>query len=121
VKTAYRDGELCGVDNAGRPSFARPRRPPTAKEALAAAKARGVKLGDYERIAAAKRKATAARAESVRPAIASTMHLSALAAAADLSKRNITTATGARWCAMQVISDPRSQAPRPDPLSRGAG
>jgi DNA invertase Pin-like site-specific DNA recombinase len=54
-------------------------------------------------------------------AIASTMHLSALAAAADLSKRNITTATGARWCAMQVISDPRSQAPRPDPLSRGAG
>ena len=73
------------------------------KEALAAAKARGVKLGDYERIAAAKRKATAACAESVQPAIASTMHLSALAAAADLSKRNITTATGARWCAMQVI------------------
>ena len=91
------------------------------KEALPAAKARGVKLGDYERIAAAKRKATAACAESVQPAIASTMHLSALAAAADLSKRNITTATGARWCAMQVISDPRSQAPRPDPLSRGAG
>jgi DNA invertase Pin-like site-specific DNA recombinase len=60
------------------------------KEALPAAKARGVKLGDYERIAAAKRKATAACAESVQPAIASTMHLSALAAAADLSKRNIT-------------------------------
>ena len=37
------------------------------KEALAAAKARGVKLGDYERIAAAKRKATAACAESVQP------------------------------------------------------
>jgi alkyl hydroperoxide reductase subunit AhpF len=31
------------------------------------------------------------------------MHLSALAAAADLNKRNITTATGARWRAMQVI------------------
>jgi DNA invertase Pin-like site-specific DNA recombinase len=73
------------------------------KEALAAATARGVKLGDYARIAAAKRKATAARAESVRPAIASTMHLSALAAAADLNKRNITTATGARLRAMQVI------------------
>jgi alkyl hydroperoxide reductase subunit AhpF len=27
----------------------------------------------------------------------------ALAAAADLNKRNITTATGARWRAMQVI------------------
>ena len=36
------------------------------REALAAAKARGVKLGDYERIAAGKRQATAVRAESVR-------------------------------------------------------
>jgi DNA invertase Pin-like site-specific DNA recombinase len=73
------------------------------KEALAAAKARGVKLGDYQRIAAAKAKATARRAESVRQPIAETLHLSALAAAADLNQRNITTATGARWRAMQVI------------------
>jgi DNA invertase Pin-like site-specific DNA recombinase len=73
------------------------------KEALAAAKARGVKLGDYARIAAAKRKATAKRAESVRQPIAETLHMSALAAAADLNQRNVTTATGARWRAMQVI------------------
>jgi hypothetical protein len=30
VKTAYLDGELCGVDDKGLPSFARPRRRPTA-------------------------------------------------------------------------------------------
>ena len=65
--------------------------------------------------------ATAALCEQILEARPKQVHLSALAAAADLSKRNITTATGARWCAMQVISDPRSQAPRPDPLSRGAG
>jgi len=45
----------------------------------------------------------AERAESVQPAIASTMHLSAAAAAADLNTRNITTAAGGRWLAMQVI------------------
>jgi DNA invertase Pin-like site-specific DNA recombinase len=72
-------------------------------EALAAAKARGVLLGDYARIAAAKRKATAARAEAVRPAIASTLSLSAAAAADDLNKRGVTTAAGGRWQAVQVI------------------
>ncbi|HEY1885949.1 MAG TPA: recombinase family protein [Roseiarcus sp.] len=73
------------------------------REALAAAKARGVKLGDYGRIAAAKRKATAARAESVRPAISETLHLSAAAAAADLNARAVVTAAGGRWQATQVI------------------
>lgn len=72
-------------------------------EALAAAKARGVKLGNYRRIAKAKREATAARAESVRPAIASTKHLSALAAANELNQRGITTAAGGRWRATQII------------------
>jgi DNA invertase Pin-like site-specific DNA recombinase len=84
------------------------------KEALAAAKARGVKLGDYARIATAKRKATTARAESVRPAIASTMHLSALAAGCrsqqaqhhDCDRRSLA----------RDASDPRTQAPRPEPL-----
>jgi DNA invertase Pin-like site-specific DNA recombinase len=72
-------------------------------EALAAARARGVKLGDYARIAAAKRKATAARAEAVRPAIVSTLALSAAAAAADLNKRGVSTFAGGRWQATQVL------------------
>jgi DNA invertase Pin-like site-specific DNA recombinase len=73
------------------------------REALAAARARGVKLGDYARIAAGRRRATTARAESVRQPIAEALHLSALAAAAELNRRNIATATGKRWHATQVI------------------
>ena len=47
--------------------------------------------------------ATAALCEQILEARPKQVHLSALAAAADLNKRNITTATGARWRAMQVI------------------
>src|SRR6478736_6126805 len=39
------------------------------KEALAAAKAKGNRLGNYRRIAKAKQAATTARAEAVRPAV----------------------------------------------------
>src|SRR5262249_35488695 len=46
------------------------------REAPAAAKARGVKLGNYARISAAKWETTRARAESVRPMLAETAHLS---------------------------------------------
>jgi DNA invertase Pin-like site-specific DNA recombinase len=73
------------------------------KEALAAAKARGVKLGNYARISKAKQAATRARAETVRPAIEETAHLSANAAAADLNDRKITTAAGGAWRAEQVL------------------
>jgi DNA invertase Pin-like site-specific DNA recombinase len=73
------------------------------KQALAAAKARGVQLGNYKRIAKAKQEATAARAEAMRPAIASTIHMSATAAAGDLNRRGITTASGKCWQATQVI------------------
>jgi hypothetical protein len=62
-----------------------------------------VKLGNYARISKAKQEATAARAEAMRPAIASTIHLSATAAADDLNRRGITTASGKRWQATQVI------------------
>ena len=72
------------------------------KEALAAAKAKGKRLGNYQRIAEAKQKATTARAEAVRPAITSTLHLSATATAADLNRRNVPTANGGKWHAMQV-------------------
>lgn len=73
------------------------------KDALAAARARGVKLGDYARIAVGRRKATAARAERVREPIAATLHLSARTAAAELNRRNIATVRGKRWQATQII------------------
>ncbi|HEY2527797.1 MAG TPA: hypothetical protein VGJ20_07585 [Xanthobacteraceae bacterium] len=67
--------------------------------ALAAAKAKGKKLGDYKRIAAAKQRATVARAEAVRRAIAETAHLSARAAAEELTRWG---AAGKHWHAMSV-------------------
>ena len=74
-------------------------------EGLAAAKARGViQHGPrYARIPNAKQEATKDRAEAVRPAIASTLRLSATAAADELNRRGITTVSGKRWQATQVI------------------
>jgi DNA invertase Pin-like site-specific DNA recombinase len=72
------------------------------KDALAVAKAKGKVLGNYERIAKAKREATAARDEAVREAIADTAHLSTRAAADTINRRGIKTAGGRRWHAMQV-------------------
>jgi hypothetical protein len=43
-----------------------------------------------------------ARAEAVRPAIAETLHLSTQAAAEELNRRGITTASGNQWHAIQV-------------------
>ena len=73
------------------------------KEALAAAKARGVKLGDYARISRAKAAATRARAETVRKSIEQTAGLSANAAAAALNARGVKTAAGGAWQAGQVL------------------
>jgi DNA invertase Pin-like site-specific DNA recombinase len=73
------------------------------KAALAAAKAKGTKLGDYPRIAAAKQRATTERAEAVRPAITETAHLTTRAAADMLNRRGIRTASGRQWHAMQVL------------------
>jgi len=72
------------------------------KAALAAAKAKGKRLGNYQRIAEAKQRATTARAETVRPAITETAHLSTRTAADALNRRGIKTASGRRWHAMQV-------------------
>ena len=73
------------------------------KDALAAAKAKGKVLGNYERIAKAKREATAARAEAARSMITETLHLSTPAAAAELNRRGLTTVSGKQWHAMQVL------------------
>jgi DNA invertase Pin-like site-specific DNA recombinase len=72
------------------------------KAALAAAKAKGKQLGNYQRIAAAEQRATTERAEAVRPAIAKMAHLSARAAADELNRRRITTTSGKPWDAMQI-------------------
>ena len=56
----------------------------------------------YERIAKAKQEATKARTVAVRPAIASTLHFSATDAV-DLNRCGITTTSGTRWQAVQVI------------------
>jgi DNA invertase Pin-like site-specific DNA recombinase len=73
------------------------------KAALAAAKANGKRLGNYRRIAEAKQRATAARAEAVRGAIAETARLSTRAAANALNRRGIMTASGKPWHAMQAL------------------
>ena len=73
------------------------------KAALAAAKARGTKLGDHARIAVAKAKATKARYETVRPHIEAVAHLNASKAAAHLNAAGITTAGGGAWKAEQII------------------
>jgi DNA invertase Pin-like site-specific DNA recombinase len=84
-------------------------------EALAAAKARGVTLGNYARIAKAKQEATAARAEMVRPAIEATMHLSATAAAdistGATSRRRV--ASAGKRCKSSAPADASALPPSP--------
>ena len=63
---------------------------------------RGVKLGNYERISAAKQEATRARYETVWKPIEATAELSANAAAR-LNERGVTTAAGGAWRAEQVL------------------
>jgi DNA invertase Pin-like site-specific DNA recombinase len=69
-------------------------------EALAAAKARGVTLGNYARTA--KAKATVARAESVRPALQSVAGLTATAPGAECARPN----DGERWPLAGRADDP---------------
>jgi DNA invertase Pin-like site-specific DNA recombinase len=72
------------------------------KEGLAAAKARGRKLGNVGQSAANKR-AAAERAEALRSVFAELAALSANAAAAELNARKVATPTGAPWSALTVI------------------
>ena len=72
------------------------------KAALAAAKAKGKVLGNYQRIAAAKQRATIARTERLRPVMTELADLSTRAAADALNRRGIKTASGGHWFPMQV-------------------
>jgi DNA invertase Pin-like site-specific DNA recombinase len=69
---------------------------------LAAAKARGVVLGNAD-LAKANQAAAAARAADMRPVLAQLAGLSARAAAAELNGRGVPTPTGAPWSAKTVI------------------
>lgn len=73
------------------------------KDALAAAKARGVVIGGMRESSVAFAREAAARAEALRPVFAELAGLSHRAMAKALNERGITTATGKAWSAMQVI------------------
>jgi len=71
------------------------------RDSFAAPKAAGKQIGNPS-LALNNRKAAIARAEGVRLDIIETMHLSILAAADELNRRGIRTASGRKWHAMQV-------------------
>jgi DNA invertase Pin-like site-specific DNA recombinase len=72
------------------------------KAGLAAAKARGVILGN-PKLAADNRAAAIERAEALKPVLSEMAGLSARAAATELNKRAIATPTGTPWSAKTVI------------------
>jgi DNA invertase Pin-like site-specific DNA recombinase len=73
------------------------------KDALAAAKLRGVKLGGLNAKGIANQQAAADFAEQLRPVFAELADLSANQAAGELNRRGIRTAAGGHWHAAQVI------------------
>jgi DNA invertase Pin-like site-specific DNA recombinase len=73
------------------------------KDALAAAKARGVKLGGLNAKGIANQQAAADFAELMRPLFGEMADLSARQAAAALNERGIKSAAGGTWHASQVI------------------
>ena len=73
------------------------------KDALASAKARGVRLGGRRAQSDENQRAAAERAEALRPVFAELSGLSARKAAEELNRRDIPTAAEGKWHAAQVI------------------
>jgi DNA invertase Pin-like site-specific DNA recombinase len=73
------------------------------KEGLAAAKAKGRKLGGYRAPSAATKAAANHRAEALRPVFAELSALSANEAAVELNARKVPTHTGRPWSRVTVI------------------
>ena len=72
------------------------------KDALAAAKARGVALGGMRAVSLENQAGARERAEALRPVFAELVGLSHSAAARALNARGIVTAAGKAWSAVQV-------------------
>ena len=73
------------------------------KDALAAKKAQGVKLGGLNAKGVRNRDEARARAEALRPTFVEFAGMSANAIAAELNARNVATPSGGRWHALTVI------------------
>jgi DNA invertase Pin-like site-specific DNA recombinase len=73
------------------------------KEALAAAKARGVKLGGLNAKGRENQAAAAERAEQLRPIFAELATLSTRKAATELNARKVPTPAGGKWHATTVV------------------
>jgi DNA invertase Pin-like site-specific DNA recombinase len=73
------------------------------KDALAAAKARGKRLGGHRLQSDENQRKAAAHAEQLRPIFEELSGHSARAAAWELNRRGVPTAAGGKWHAMQVI------------------
>ena len=95
------------------------------RDALAAAKARGVKLGGLNAKGIRNREEARGRAEALRPLLAELAGRSARAIAAELNGRGIATPNGGRWHAETVIRVQRrlgrKAAPSPHALNRLRG
>jgi DNA invertase Pin-like site-specific DNA recombinase len=72
------------------------------KDALAAARARGVKLGGLNAKGRENQQAARERAEALRPVFAELAGLSDRQAATELNRRSVATPQGGRWFAPQV-------------------
>jgi DNA invertase Pin-like site-specific DNA recombinase len=72
------------------------------KDGLAAAKAKGVKLGNIA-LARANRAAALGRAAKLQPIFAETARISARKAADMLNARNVPTPTGRPWSAKTIL------------------
>ena len=72
------------------------------RHALAAAKARGVRLGGWRQSSVAAQRAAAERARELRPVFQELRDLSDFKAAAALNERGIPAASGGQWQAIQV-------------------
>jgi DNA invertase Pin-like site-specific DNA recombinase len=73
------------------------------KDALAAKKAQGVKLGGLNAKGVQNREDAKARAEALRPLLTELSHLSARAIAMELNARNVETPNGGKWHSETVL------------------